>query len=41
MKNLILNKINEYETIIIHRHKSPDLDAVGSQMALKLFLVPS
>ena len=34
----LADKINEYDTIIIHRHKSPDLDAVGSQMALKLFL---
>ncbi len=26
--------INKYETIIIHRHKNPDMDAIGSQMGL-------
>lgn len=30
----ILNKIKEYDTIIIHRHKNPDLDAYGSQLGL-------
>lgn len=28
-------KIQEYNSIVIFRHRSPDLDAVGSQMALK------
>ncbi len=30
----ILNKIKEYNTIIIHRHNNPDLDAYGSQLGL-------
>lgn len=34
IKQLIFNKINEYETIIISRHKRPDGDAVGSTMGL-------
>ncbi len=33
-----LKKIEEYDTIIIHRHRSPDIDAIGSQMALKTML---
>ncbi|ERJ13600.1 DHH family phosphoesterase [Haloplasma contractile] len=31
----IIKKIEEYETIIIHHHVSPDPDCVGSQMGLK------
>ena len=31
----ILQKIKEYQTIIIHRHSNPDLDALGSQIGLK------
>ena len=31
----IMNLINKYETIIIHRHKNPDGDALGSQLGLK------
>ena len=31
----ILNKIKKYQTIIIHRHSNPDLDALGSQIGLK------
>lgn len=27
-------KIKSYQTIIIHRHKNPDMDAIGSQMGL-------
>jgi bifunctional oligoribonuclease and PAP phosphatase NrnA len=38
MKDLILEKIKEYQTIIIHRHQRPDLDAIGSQVGLKLLL---
>lgn len=34
MKQL-LDKIKEYETIIILRHSNPDLDALGSQIGLK------
>ncbi len=30
----ILNKIKSYDTIIVHRHKNPDLDAYGSQLGL-------
>lgn len=35
MINQILNKIKEYDTIIIHRHIRPDGDCIGSQHALK------
>ncbi len=35
----ILEKIKEYETIIIHRHKSPDGDALGSQIGLKNIII--
>ena len=31
----ILNKIKEYETIIIHGHKRPDGDCYGAQFGLK------
>lgn len=34
----LLNQINQFDDIIIHRHKRPDLDCLGSQMALKAFL---
>ncbi|MBI9009568.1 MAG: bifunctional oligoribonuclease/PAP phosphatase NrnA [Tenericutes bacterium] len=34
MKNKILKYIEEYSTIIIARHKNPDLDAYGSQFGL-------
>lgn len=33
-KQSILNKIKQYETIIIHRHVRPDPDAYGSQAGL-------
>lgn len=32
---LIKDKIEGYQTIIIHRHIRPDLDALGSQLGLK------
>src|SRR5699024_10372034 len=35
VKNEILTKIKEYETIIIHRHVRPDPDAIGSQVGLR------
>lgn len=35
IKQNILNKIKEYETIILHRHVRPDADALGSQCGLK------
>ena len=35
MFNEILDKIKRYDTIIIHRHKNPDGDALGSQIGLK------
>ncbi len=31
----LLEKIDEYDTIVIHRHIQPDLDALGSQLGLK------
>lgn len=31
----ILQKIKEYDTIIIHRHQRPDPDALGSQVGLR------
>lgn len=34
----ILHKIEEYSTIIIHRHQKPDPDALGSQNGLKEIL---
>ena len=34
----ILDEIRQYDTIIIHRHKSPDGDAIGSQIGLKHIL---
>ena len=34
----ILEKIKEYDTIIIHRHMKPDPDAIGSQVGLKALL---
>ena len=34
----ILQAIQEYSTIIIHRHTSPDGDAMGSQIGLKAIL---
>ncbi len=36
--NKLIGKIEEYSKIIIHRHLSPDIDAIGSQMALKEIL---
>lgn len=30
--------IEQYDTIIIHRHSRPDMDAIGSQFGLKLLL---
>ena len=38
MINRLFDKINEYNTIIIHRHNRPDLDAIGSQRGLALTL---
>ena len=32
----LFKKIKEYNTIIIHRHTRPDLDALGSQRGLAL-----
>ena len=34
MKRQIIDKIQQYETIIVHRHVRPDPDAYGSQMGL-------
>ena len=35
MYKKILKLIRDFETIIIHRHKNPDMDAYGSQLGLK------
>ncbi|CCV64994.1 Phosphoesterase, DHHA1 [Alteracholeplasma palmae J233] len=35
MKTEILNYIKKYQTIIIHRHARPDMDAIGSQIGLQ------
>lgn len=34
----ILAKIVEYDDIVIHRHKNPDPDALGSQLGLRAIL---
>lgn len=38
MYNRILEKIKQYDRIIIHRHSNPDGDALGSQIGLRLLL---
>ena len=38
MFSTLLEKIKRYDTVIIHRHKQPDGDAIGSQVGLKLIL---
>ena len=35
--NEILEKIKQYDTIIIHRHIRPDGDCIGSQRGLKKY----
>ncbi len=35
----ILSQIQQFDTIIIHRHKNPDGDAMGSQVGLKHILM--
>lgn len=35
---VLQNKLNDYDTIIIHRHVRPDPDALGSQLGLKAAL---
>ena len=35
MKNKLFKAIKKYNTIIIHRHTRPDMDAIGSQLGLK------
>lgn len=37
----ILKKIEEYDTIIIHRHVNPDPDAIGSQIGLQILIQTS
>jgi len=34
----ILKAIEKYDTVIIHRHKNPDGDAIGSQVGLKCMI---
>lgn len=38
MFETILNKIKEFDTIIIHRHIRPDGDCIGCQFGLKYFI---
>ena len=38
IKNDILDKISEYNNIIIHRHVRPDGDAIGSSLGLRQIL---
>ncbi|MFA7588838.1 MAG: bifunctional oligoribonuclease/PAP phosphatase NrnA [Acholeplasmataceae bacterium] len=38
LRKQIIDKIEKYEKIIIHRHKRPDMDAIGSQYGLYLLL---
>ena len=38
MKQQILTLIQNYDSIIIHRHTRPDMDAIGSQMGLKYLI---
>lgn len=38
MKRQIIDKIEQYNTIVIHRHVRPDPDAYGSQFGLKKLL---
>lgn len=38
IKHEIKKMIEAYETIIIHRHQRPDMDAIGSQYGLSLLL---
>ncbi|MFA6800791.1 MAG: bifunctional oligoribonuclease/PAP phosphatase NrnA [Acholeplasmataceae bacterium] len=38
IKKEIRDKIESYQTIIIHRHARPDMDAIGSQVGLSLLL---
>jgi bifunctional oligoribonuclease and PAP phosphatase NrnA len=38
MNSHIHDMIKSYDTIIIHRHSRPDLDAIGSQIGLKLLI---
>ena len=39
MFEAIIQKLQQYETIIIHRHSRPDGDAMGSQVGLKHLLL--
>ncbi len=38
IEDILFEKIEQYDTIIIHRHERPDLDALGSQLGLKITL---
>lgn len=38
IKKEIMKTIESYDTIIIHRHTRPDMDAIGSQVGLSLLL---
>lgn len=38
IETAILEKIKQYQTIIIHRHQRPDPDCIGAQLALRAIL---
>ena len=38
IKKEVIKKIKSYDTIIIHRHQRPDMDAIGSQVGLSLLI---
>ncbi len=38
MKAKLFEAIKKYDTIIVHRHERPDLDALGSQLGLKTLI---
>ena len=38
MYKKIIDTIEKYDKIIIHRHKNPDLDALGSQIGLRTLI---
>ena len=38
MKRRIIDTIEQYDTVIIHRHIRPDPDAYGSQFGLKTLI---
>ena len=39
MFEAILRQVRDHDTVVIHRHKNPDGDALGSQIGLKHILL--